>query len=243
VSDATWWGNLYDDALADVLMSSDAGVDATIAFLVGALRLAPGDAVFDQCAGTGRLAIPLRRWGARVFAVEQAVRYVERARAADPALQIVAGDAFAYVPPEPCRGALNWWTSFGYLADDAGNQRMLRRAFDALAPGGRFALDYMNVPGICAHFRAHDIQRRGELLMLRDTRLDLAAGVMHKTWTFVAPDGTRRVRPSQVRMYAPDRLVQLMTDVGFTGCEVFGDVDGQALALTSPRCIVVGLKE
>jgi SAM-dependent methyltransferase len=239
----TWWNDLYDDALADVLMSSDAGVDATVAFLVGALRLSPGDAVFDQCAGTGRLAIPLTRWGARVFAVEQAARYVERARAREPALQIVTGDAFAYVPPAPCRGALNWWTSFGYLPDDAGNQRMLRRAFEALGPGGRFALDYMNVPGICAHFRPHDIQRRGELLVLRDTRLDLAAGVMHKTWMFVGPDGTRRERPSQVRMYAPDRLVQLMIEVGFARCEVFGDVDGQALTLASPRCIVVAERE
>ena len=115
-------------------------------------------------------------------------------------------------------------------------------AFEALEPGGRFALDFLNVPGICAHFRPHDIARKGDLLMLRDSRLDLAAGVLHKTWTFVAPDGRRVERPSTVRLYNPDRLAQLLADVGFARLELFGDVDGQQLTLASPRCIVIGTR-
>jgi SAM-dependent methyltransferase len=202
--------------------------------------------VFDQCAGIGRLAIPLAVWGARVVAVEQAEGYVARARAAAIAagvsLDIVAGDAFEYVPREPCRGALNWWTSFGYLPDDDGNARMLRRAFEALAPGGRFAIDFLNVPGICRDFRPHDIDRRGDIVMLRESRLDLARGLLHKTWTFVAPDGRRVERPSTVRLYTPDRLAALLASVGFTELAIYGGVDAQPIALASPRCIVVGTR-
>lgn len=242
----TWWSALYDDLLADVLLdaTTPAQIAQTVAFLVDKLQLHPGDRVFDQCAGVGRISIPLAAWGARVVAVEQAERYVERARdaarAAHVELDIVAGDAFAYVPAQPCRGALNWWTSFGYLPDDEGNAQMLRRAFEALEPGGRFALDFLNVPGIHRDFRPHDIDRRNDIVMLRESRLDLARGLLHKTWTFVTPDGKRIERPSTVRLYTPDRLAALLGSVGFTDLAIYGGVDGQAIALASPRCIVVG---
>jgi SAM-dependent methyltransferase len=254
----TWWTDLYDDALADVLLEHD-DVDATIRFLVDTLAIRPGDRVFDQCCGIGRLAVPLAAWGAEVIGVEQAPRYVERARARgssprrvageappkDSAVRstatFVVGDAFDYVPP-PCAAAFNWWTSFGYVEDDAGNTRMLRRAFDALVPGGRFALDFLNVPGILARFRSHEITRRDDVVMLRESRLDLARGVIHKTWTFVFPDGRRVARPSSVRLYTPDRLAQLFADAGFADLRVLGGVDGQPIALDSPRCIVVGTK-
>lgn len=238
-----WWKDLYDDALADVLLETTADVAATVAFLVDELGLSPGARVFDQCAGTGRLAIPLAQWGARVVGVEQAARYVERARQAATEARVeprfVVGDAFEYVPPEPCDAAINWWTSFGYLPDDDGNARMLRRAFEALAPGGRFAIDYPNVPGLYHDFRPHDITRRGEIVMLRESHFDLARGLLHKTWTFVLPDGRRVERPSTVRMYTPDRLAALVASVGFEHVRVYGGIDRQAITLASPRCIVV----
>ena len=240
-----WWSELYDDLLAEVLLdgTSDAEVDATVRFLVEALALAPGDRVFDQCCGVGRLAIPLARWGAEVVGVEQSARYIERARerarAAGVAPELTVGDAFAHVPSRPCAAAFNWWTSFGYLPDDDANARMLRRAYEALAPGGRFALDMPNVPALLAAFRPHEVTRRGEVLLLRESRLDLSRGLLHKRWTFVAPDGRRVERPSTIRLYTPDRLAALVEGVGFTGARVLGGVDGRPIALDSPRCIVV----
>ena len=57
----TWWSALYDDLLADVLLdaTTPAQIDETVAFLVDKLALRPGDRVFDQCAGVGRISIPL----------------------------------------------------------------------------------------------------------------------------------------------------------------------------------------
>jgi SAM-dependent methyltransferase len=244
----SWWTALYDDHLADVLLEggSPAELDATLAFLVAQLRLVPGARVFDQCSGTGRLSVPLARWGAEVVGVEQAARYVERARAAAAGLPATfsVGDAFAYVPDPPCAAALNWWTSFGYLPDDDANVRMLARAFEALAPGGRFAIDTPNVPGLHAAFRPSEITRRatpdGDVVMLRESRFDLARGLLHKVWTFILPDGRRLERPSTIKLYTPDRMVALLASVGFTELEVFGGVDGQPITLASPRCIVVG---
>ena len=134
----TWWSTLYDDVLADVLLerAEPSEVERTLTFLVGALQLRPGDRVFDQCSGIGSLAVPLARRGFRVVGVEQAPHYAERAnfdaRASGVDCHVVTGDAFEFVPEVRCRGAFNWWTSFGYEQDDVANRRMLERAFDAL---------------------------------------------------------------------------------------------------------------
>jgi SAM-dependent methyltransferase len=241
----SWWEDLYDDALADVLLAQDdRDVAETVRFLVDTLAIRDGDRVFDQCCGIGRLAIPLAARGAEVIGVEQSARYVERARARAAATgraTFVVGDAFDYVPP-PCAAAFNWWTSFGYVDDDGANARMLQRAHDALVADGRFALDFLNVPGVLARFRPHEITRRDGVVMLRESRLDLARGTIRKLWTFVLPDGRRVERPSTVRLYTPDRLVALFREVGFRDVRVLGGIDGQELTLESPRCIVVGTK-
>jgi SAM-dependent methyltransferase len=239
----TWWPEHYDDLLAEMLLDDTSDIEPTLRFLVDKLRLAPGARVFDQCCGTGRLASPRAKWGADVIGVEQAARYVEtaRARAAGLTATFDVGDAFEYVPAKPCAAAINWWTSFGYLPDDDANVRMLRRAFEALAPGGRFALDYPNAANLCAVFRPHEITRKGTITMLRESTLDLPRGLLHKRWTFVTDD--RRVeRTSTLRLYAPDRLVQLLASVGFVDIELFGGVDGAPLALDRPRCIAVGVR-
>jgi SAM-dependent methyltransferase len=241
----TWWADLYDDALADLLLTRDDDLAATLRFLVDELALRPGDRVFDQCCGIGRLAVPLARWGARVTGVEQAARYVERAhaaaRAAGIAIEVTQGDAFAYVPA-PCHAAFKWWTSFGYLPDDDGNVRMLQRAFEAVVPGGRFALDFLNAPGVLAHFRPHEVTRASGIELVRESRLDLARGLLHKTWKLALADGTRVERPSTVRLYAPDRLAELFARAGFANVALYGSLDRSALTLDSPRCIVVGTR-
>lgn len=103
-----WWAALYDDAVADVLLvrADPAEVAATVNFLWQALDLRAGARVFDQCCGIGGIAVPLAQRGAQVVGVDQSERYIARAAAAAAAAQVrcqlVAGDAFLFVPDEPC---------------------------------------------------------------------------------------------------------------------------------------------
>ena len=96
---AAWWTTLYDEHLADVLLDAadPAETEATAAFLLRELRVSPGDRLFDQCCGTGRVAVALARRGYRVHGVDLIARYVERARDAaagvEPAPTFVADDA------------------------------------------------------------------------------------------------------------------------------------------------------
>ncbi len=249
---SAWWASLYDDLLADVLLvrGDDGDTARTLRYLTAQLHLTPGCRVFDQCCGIASLAIPLARAGHAVVGVDQAARYIERGRAdaaaAGAAVELHVGDAFEFVPRSPVRAAFNWWTSFGYALDDAQNARMLARAFEALEPGGRFALDVMNLPGVLRAFAPTVVTERetagGRIKLVRDSRLDLAAGALHKRWTYHLPDGRTVEHDSTVRLHLPHTVAELLRGVGFAEVVLHGDTDGSPLALDSRRCILVASK-
>jgi len=243
----TWWAELYDDALADVLLERT-DVERTLKFLRNVLAIAPGDRVLDQCCGIGSLAIPLARAGFEVVGVDQAAGYIARATAAaaGASAKFFVGDAFTWRPERMCNAAFNWWTSFGYAARDADNQRMLKRAAEAIVPGGRFALDFMNVPQVLRGFQPTVVVERDGTKLTRETTLDLAAGTMAKTWRYELPEskivGTQPVRTSTLRLYMPSQLIELLRASGFDDIELYGDETGEPLTIDSPRCIAVAVR-
>jgi SAM-dependent methyltransferase len=249
MTDAPWWPALYDDLLAEVLLDrdeSDPHTQQTLRFLLDQLGLTPGARVLDQCCGVGSLSLALARLGFEVIGVDQATSYIDRARAeatrAGLAIELHAADAAVFVPREPVDGAFNWWTSFGYADTDADNQRMLACAFASLKPGGVFLLDVMNLPGVLRGFQRDVFVRRettrGEVLLLRETSLDLAGGFMDKRWTYFLPDGSRVEHTSHVPLYMPHQIVRMLRDVGFAEISLFSGPDGAPLSLDSLRLIV-----
>ncbi|HEX3772665.1 MAG TPA: methyltransferase domain-containing protein [Polyangiaceae bacterium] len=244
----SWWSALYDDWLAEQLLVRDPGeVASTLAFLGGRLGLERGMRVLDQCCGIGSVALPLAARGFQVVGVDQAEGYVARA-AKDAQAQgldatFVAADACRFVPSAPVHAAFNWWTSFGYFDDDDMNLAMLARARDALVPGGRFALDTMNVAGVLRGFQRDVALRRetprGEVLLLRESRVDLESGRMIKRWTYFLGSEKKAEHPSSVKLYMPDVVAGMLRRAGFTDVEMFGGLSGEPLSLDSPRLVAV----
>lgn len=242
-----WWSTFYDEHLADMLLdSADEGETArTAEFLRGALELRGGERLLDQCCGSGRLTWEMHRRGFEMLGMDLIPGYIERARnrSASPpgegAPSFVVADAFDFVARPACDAAFNWWTSFGYSEDDETNLLMLRRAFESLRPGGRFALDFMNVPGLCRHFLPFDVKRKDGVVLVRESELDLTANIIRKRWTYFLPEGRRVEHASSVRLYDSAALRRLFETVGFAEVVFFGDTDASPLGLESPRCIVV----
>lgn len=246
----SWWQELYDDLLATALLERHdaAELEATLAWILAQLEVPPGARLFDQCCGIGSLTRPLAARGYDLVAVDQAASYIERARAetakAGLGIDYHAADARSFVPTASCDGVFNWWTSFGYGRDDADNARMLAAGFAALRPGGVYLLDTMNAAGILRGFRPQVVTRRptpdGELVLVRESSLDLVAGAIDKLWTYFLPDGRRVSHRSRVRLYLPHELDRLLREVGFVDVELFGSIHGdppEPLSLDTPRCI------
>lgn len=243
---ADWWVDLYDDLLAEVFLLPEDGprVARTVDFLSAVLELSEGDRILDQCCGTGRLAVPLAERGYEVVGVDQAARYIARARA-HPPLELIVGDARDHVARPPVDAAFNWWTSFGYAERDEDNRRMIQAAVASLRVGGRFALDTMNVPQVLRAFRPEDRctveTSKGPLQLLRVSELDLAGGYLRKRWRYERA-GAVVERESRVRLYMPHELVGFFEGEGLTDVRCYGDEWGAPLTSDSPRCIVVGTR-
>ena len=241
-----WWETLYDEWIAEALLvrADPSDVARTLDFLETTLRLDPGAAVFDQCCGIGSLALPLAERGYHVIGVDQAASYIERAlREAPASARFETADAFEFVATPACDAAFNWWTSYGYGDSTEENQKMLRRAFESLLPGGRFALDVPNLPGVLHSFEPDRTDERetprGRVSMRRKSELDLEGGRLVKHWTFDV-DGERRSRcTTSLQLALPSDHIAALESVGFRAVEAFGEIDGRALDLDAPRCILI----
>ncbi len=252
VTDNDWWRAFYAETPFELYMrrTDEGELKATIDFLWDRLELTGESRVFDQCCGFGSLSLPIAERGAAVVGVDICARYIEsaaqEAQAKGLSCSFFAADAFDFEPPELCDAAFNWWTSFGYCQDDERNQLMLDRAFAALKPGGRFALDYPNMPFVLRSFQdsetMHHETPEGVVTVLRETNMNLTAGLREQRWTYDLPDGTRQVHDTALRIYLPHTLSEMLKSAGFSDIEHCGGVAGEPLSISSPRCISLARK-
>lgn len=240
-----WWEGFYNDTLADMFLAGPRELDATVDFLSRKLNLAPGSVVFDQCCGIGSLSGALAERGMHVIGVDLCESYIRRGRETvarrELRCDLRQGDAFEFLPERPCDAAFNWYSSFAYSEDDQRNAQMLRRALESLKPGGRFALDFPNVPGVLRGFMPAMLRRHdgadGEVLLVRESAIDLARGMLRQEWIYLFPDGRRVTTRSGVKLYMPHLLGDMFRSCGFVDVEFCGSIGGEALTLDSPRCI------
>ena len=247
-SPPAWIYQLYTPELASLFLERPPELARSEATrLARLLRLEPRARVFDQCCGIGALSIQLAHSDYQVIGVDLIPDYIQVAKSkalADglESVDFYEGDASEFSPQE-CDAAFNWWTSFGHCGDE-GDAKMIQRAFESLKSGGRFALDYMNVPQVLSEFiPTHALHKRVEdepLTLIRETTVDAERGWMHKTWTYISPERPARSTTSQVKLYMPWEVKRMMESAGFVDIVCYGSLDGDPLTRLSTRLICVG---
>ncbi len=248
-----WSADFFDDEYAAFGLANDPpeAIDNAADFIVKSLDLKPGEHVFDQCCGIGRMSIPLAKRGMRVTGVDITENYVQsaRKRAAAEKLpcEFVVGNAFNFVAPTKCDAAINWFTSFSYSPNDADNQRQLRNLYDSLRPGGRMVMDYINIARMMADYRPFLVARptatllQGKMVVQENTP-DYQTGKIHSLWTFIRPDGTRGEKRFAIRMYMPWDVARMLSASGFRVERLLGSIDGEPFERLGKRLIVVAAK-
>ncbi len=248
-----WWESFFDEVYGqDVLDRLDEEkTKAQVDFIFRELNLKPGQSVFDQCCGRGRLSIPIATQGCHVTGVDCIDTYISRAshksRESQLACEFICDDARQFVMPELCDVVINWFTSFGYSADDADNIKLLQRAYESLKPGGMFALDYVNMAYVIKNFQDRHVHIDGpdcsnSLVVIEESEVDCVAGMLKSHWNFFLPDGKRTRRLMKVKIYMPYEISSLLQNCGFEEIRLFGNVLSDPITLETPRCICVGRK-
>jgi SAM-dependent methyltransferase len=137
------------------LTEERADLEATEA--LGLLELGGPSRVIDAGCGDGRLSVRLAALGHEVVAIDVDPAQVDRARAAAErrgvALDLRVADLRREVVDPPADGALLWFTTFGFLADED-NLAVLSNLRRGLRTGARLVVDTLDPSVVAAEVGA-----------------------------------------------------------------------------------------
>jgi SAM-dependent methyltransferase len=245
---ADWYDGFFEgDWLDQIALHADPErTQEQVGFIVEKLALEPGARVLDLACGHGRITVELGRRGYRLTGLDLSPRSLELARraAAEEALDVewVEADMREIPPGSTFDAIVNVFTSFGYFEDEQENQRVLDGVARALAPGGRFLIDVVNLLGLGRRYRDRMWEEREGVVWLQEHDYDFLAGRNRAVWTFVRPDGTRSELVHSLRAYAPHELAAMLGRAGLEVEGAWGGFDGSELSFDSWRLILLARK-
>lgn len=236
----TWFGPGYL-ALYDAYLAERTPVE--VDQLEALLRIHPPRRVLDLPCGQGRHSIELARRGYDVTGVDLSPFMLEvaktRAAAAGVQVRWREGDMRRPIRGESFDVILNLFTSFGYFADPADDQRVLTAGAAMLAPGGHLLLEVINGARIMNNFQSREWFTVGRAAVMEARTLDRSSQrmVVERTVS-IPPDEETSVHA--IRLYTGEQIDAAMRAAGFGQVDLHGDWDGGRLRPDSMRVIASG---
>jgi SAM-dependent methyltransferase len=211
--------------------------------LVEWLRPSPDARMLDLGSGAGRHSRSLAAHGYDVTGLDLAGETIRRARKHEtPRLRFVHQDMRESFGHERYDFVFSFFTSFGYFADDAEDDRVVRNIADALGPDGTLVLDYLNVRWSEQRLVASERRVVDGHAYAISRWSDEAHFVKRIEAEAPGPEG-RQVHMERVAKFRLADFERLLGRRGLTIETVFGDYDlGPYDADASPRLIVVARK-
>jgi SAM-dependent methyltransferase len=242
--DSEWWRSwfgpgylaLYDEYLAE-------RTPIEIDQLEALLDLQPPLRILDLPCGQGRHAIELARRGYDVTGIDLSPFLLkvaeERAAAEGVRVRWISGDMRQPISGEKFDVVLNLFTSLGYFADEADDQRVVDAAAAMLLPGGRFVLEVINGERLMAQFQEKEWFTVGQAAVVERRSLDRSARRMVVERTVSTPTNTD-VNLHAIRLYLGRDVQAMLQAAGFGRVDLYGDWLGEPLTPRSLRVLAVG---
>lgn len=230
---APWWEVFFGsaDSLTLSRFPDARETEVEVQALEEYLALHQRDRLADICCGMGRHLLPLTALGYDVVGLDRSEMMLDLARRGAQAAQLktklVLGEAQNLPFADGVFDVMtNLFNSFGYLATEAADRRVLAEAHRCLKPGGRFFLDTRNKKHQILYAPYHEVMtlRDGRELVMRCTYVR-DTGRLESCW-FDAENESRLVHHASIRLYSPDELQAMLTDAGFRVEKRYGDYDG-----------------
>jgi SAM-dependent methyltransferase len=231
---------IYEPFLSPEKSEQEAGA------LLRLLKLPPGSAILDLCCGYGRHVLELAKRGYQMTGLDMNANFLQRGRQAaeDQHLNVrwLQSD-MRHIPFEQAFDAIiNLFTSFGYLANEEEDQKVLHQIQHALKPGGLFLLETIYQPRVLRTFSPHGVTRYHDgLIVVEERHIDLLASRNEVQITLIFPNGQRHEQTQSIRIYTLTELARMLHAAGLELKAYYGDLDGSPLKLDS-RLVIVSQK-
>jgi SAM-dependent methyltransferase/ribosomal protein S18 acetylase RimI-like enzyme len=217
-------------------------------FVVQALDLKPGDRVLDLCCGQGRHAVELARRGFDISGADLSEYLLGLAQQA-------AADANVTVRFERCDmrelpwadefdAVINMFTAFGYLESDEEDEKVLHAVRTALRPGGQLVMDLPSREAfmkMIPHGHRDWFESEGRLVLDEHT-WDAERGWLRLARTIVEPDGSRRHKGFDLRVYTHPEIIAMLRRAGLEWQRTYADVQMSDFGPDSRRMLLIARK-
>ncbi len=249
-----------------------AGDEDDIRFYVGlADRLKP-KSVLELACGTGRITLPLAEQGARsgfsVVGLDNEATMLKQARdkvrqmspAARNRIKLVRGDMRNWHGREPFDLIVVPCSSITHLLELRDQLDVWRRAFQNLAPGGRFVVEatmpnfsayadsFANPPRTLVEIDRDVTDPRRKVRLVRRRTVTYRPDEQRAQIRFLYEKYQRKncvecyIDDFESHVYFPRELRLLFLHTGFEIEDVFGDYDRRPLRASSRQMIMIGRK-
>lgn len=230
--DPEWWKELFDEVYLATDARSVCDDDVTrgeIDLLLELFPLSPEQEILDLCGGHGRHSMELVLRGLRKCTVFDYSQFlIDRGRTEAERLgreiTFLQGDARKTgLPPERFDRVLVLGNSLGYIPSPDGDRDILAEAMRLLKKGGRLFIDIVNGATLRSRFHPVAWHEIGEdIVVCRNRSLD---GDIVLTRELVVSKKSGLLKDScySLRIYDPDSMRILLSDLGFSGIRVIGD--------------------
>lgn len=213
--------------------------------LIKTLEVRPGMEILDLCCGPGRHSLDLARRGYKVTGVDRTAHYLDIARdkAAWEGLEIewVQEDMRRFVRTESFDIVLNMFTTFGYFEDMEDERKVVQNVFQSLKPGGRWIIDLIGKEVLARIYQPRDWMEKNDTIMMEERIPSPNWSHMDMRWILFR-DGRKEEFKLRLRLFSAVELAGLLTSVGFSKVESFGDLDGGPYDSKAKRLITVATK-
>jgi SAM-dependent methyltransferase len=239
---APWFAAWFDSPHYHTLYAhrSDTEAAAFIDALID--RLQPGDdaSILDLGCGAGRHARYLASKGFGVTGLDLSAASIHRAQRFErPGLRFLRHDMRVPFGQQAFDYVFNMFTSFGYFADAAEHQLVVRNIANALQPGGRLVLDYLNVHHAEARLTPAEIKQI-DGVTYRVTRWSDSTHFYKRIQIDAAADAAAGEHVERVAKLTYADFDDMFTRCGLSIEAVYGDYALQPYDVrTSPRLILV----
>lgn len=222
---ANWWQEIFDDLymMTDARSVCDADLTAKeVDYIESALNLDKSAPILDLCGGQGRHAIELSKRGFSDIKVLDFSDYLIKAGKLQAEkqnldIEFVQGDARdTGLTSDSFESVIVMGGSFGYFVRDEENKKILEESFRLLKPGGGLLLDLPDKDCVLENFQPVSNHKSGETLQVtRKRKLEHDVIYCRETVT-CAQKGCLRENTYCIRLYSPEKISQMLEEVGFT---------------------------
>lgn len=205
-----WFGTRYYALLYGHRDEGDA--QAWVDMVLSRWGLPSGGRVLDMACGRGRHAKWFHACGMEVTGIDISEESIDQARARHPGPSFMVHDMRRPFADGYFDAAVCLFNSLGYFEEAEDDKAVLRTAYQALRPGGRFVIDLMNMPRVLSGLVPEEqVEREGVCFRIRRT---LEGEVIVKRIE-VEDAGKRLLFEERVRVLRPRTMDELVKDAGF----------------------------